>query len=107
VAIENVTADPFRFLFGYGSGLSQEMNGRILHNSVFQSFFDHGVLGLICVLMNIRRIGMSTGFAELYAAAIIFALVFDPFWSYLIALLPMFCGSNVIPLRSAKREREL
>ena len=38
VAIENVTADPFRLLFGFGSGVSEELNGRILHSSVFQSF---------------------------------------------------------------------
>ena len=78
--------------FGFGSGRSEELIGRVMHNSVAQTLFDHGIIGLLGVLMLLAYFFKHTEVKALFLSMVLFSLLFDPFWSYIFSILPIFGG---------------
>ena len=92
-SIENgldlLASDWRSIIWGFGSGNSNELIGRVMHNSVLQTFFDHGILGVSIVYLYFLSILRDPDNATFFVFTILFSLVFDPLWSYLFSLGPL------------------
>lgn len=78
------------FFFGFGSGRSEELIGRVMHNSIAQTLFDHGVFGLLSIIVLLNFMHRQSNVPALFLSVILFSLLFDPLWSYVFSILPVF-----------------
>jgi hypothetical protein len=83
--------DNFRLFFGFGSGLSDVLIGRVMHNSIIQVFFDHGLFGLTSLYIYLSVAFRYTYYKELFVITFLFGFLFDPLWVYGFSILPIFC----------------
>lgn len=92
-SIENgldlLASDWRSIIWGFGSGNSNELIGRVMHNSVLQTFFDHGILGVSIIYLYFLSILRDPDNTTFFVFTILFSLVFDPLWSYLFSLGPL------------------
>ena len=92
-SIENgldlIASDWRSIIWGFGSGNSNELIGRVMHNSVLQTFFDHGILGVSIIYLYFLSILRDPDNTTFFVFTILFSLVFDPLWSYLFSLGPL------------------
>lgn len=59
-AFESIENEDFLHkLYGFGSGISSEIFGQVLHNQYIQAFFDHGYPGILLILILIYLIHKS------------------------------------------------
>ena len=78
------------FFFGFGSGRSEELIGRVMHNSIAQTLFDHGAFGLLSIIVLLNFMQRQSSVPAFFLSVILFSLLFDPLWSYVFSILPVF-----------------
>ena len=83
-ALQQIFDEPQILLFGYGSGHSVDLFGRVLHNFYLQLFFDSGIILSIIILSLISYSAVkSVQGSTIFMVLLFCALMFDPFFMYI------------------------
>ncbi|WP_272577885.1 MULTISPECIES: hypothetical protein [Providencia] len=82
--------EPMHFLYGFGSGLSIELFGRVMHNSYMQILFDHGIIFLLLMFLYFNLIlkKMNVYIVAIYCQLMSF--MFDSYFMGIITIIYVF-----------------
>ena len=74
--LDLLASDWQSIIWGFGSGNSNELIGRVMHNSVLQTFFDHGIMGVSIIYLYFLSILRDPDNTTFFVFTILFSLLF-------------------------------
>ncbi|KPC52205.1 hypothetical protein [Amantichitinum ursilacus] len=94
-AMDIIQNRPSVFWFGYGSGHSVELFGRVLHNTYVQLFFDSGIVVFLGVLLVVGLGSFRFDRQKpVFIILIISSLLFDAFFMFIFPFALVIATSN-------------